>query len=703
MTRRRFPLVDSLIGTPSTGPRLGAAALLPHGIVIELYADEACTTPLDATDLDGNPIGAVIVDGVTIPRFLGPDSDDVTVYGRRAGGTGLGFPMQAIDTVQIPPRLSEESLAVQFAQGVQVKPGASASDNVAILADAMTSAAAFGAPIIPIGVFPISGPIVVPANTKIDGRFGTLKQTAPLTTALSISTAGVTVSDLSFVGLASDYVNTSAVYNSSAIALGAATDLLIENCKITGYAGAGIQSIGAADRVRIVGNVITGPGADYIPAVTGQYSAGIRWLSGGTWEAAGNEITGYAQGVVTTTGIADFRITNNYIHDIPGQHGLYIGSCKRAVISNNTVDVTAILGMKIQIGPGDSETDSVAITGNVFTNVGDTGILLTNTGREAGDPARLRRVSVLGNVVTNAGSDGIQANSLVGASILGNILTNVRAGVSLIACSDTGVTHNRIKYATQQGIKVESVADVQIEHNRIIDPASANGSTSEHGIHAILTNTDLVIHRNRITDSLGNMRYGIYIADATTMPTLEVTDNYTTGASDYGIRFAAAAPVRGWRGNVATGVLGTVLNRPTSGYGRQGREFFDSAIPTAGRYELNDLVWNIAPVAGGPVGWICAASGSPGTWRAWGRLDLSAIATLDFPSVAAGGSQELGIVVSGAAVGDVVQVGPPATIEAGLVWGAYVSAANTVKVRVSNLTAAAIDPASASWKVTVGK
>lgn len=98
MTRRLFPLVDVLVGTPSSGPRLGAAALVPHGLVVELFADAACTVPLDATDLDGSPISSVTVDGVTIPPFYGPDDDTVArVYGRPAGATGVGFAMTPAD------------------------------------------------------------------------------------------------------------------------------------------------------------------------------------------------------------------------------------------------------------------------------------------------------------------------------------------------------------------------------------------------------------------------------------------------------------------------------------------------------------------------------------------------------------------------------------------------------------------------------
>jgi len=78
-------------------------------------------------------------------------------------------------------------------------------------------------------------------------------------------------------------------------------------------------------------------------------------------------------------------------------------------------------------------------------------------------------------------------------------------------------------------------------------------------------------------------------------------------------------------------------------------------------------------------------------------------ATLDFPSIAAGGNAELTVTATGAASGDLVDLGPPAALEAGLIATARVSAANTVTIRLYNSTAGAVDPVSATWKVRVGK
>jgi hypothetical protein len=38
------------------------------------------------------------------------------------------------------------------------------------------------------------------------------------------------------------------------------------------------------------------------------------------------------------------------------------------------------------------------------------------------------------------------------------------------------------------------------------------------------------------------------------------------------------------------------------------------AVPTKGAYAQGDYIRNTKPTAGGPLGWVCVASGNPGTW-----------------------------------------------------------------------------------------
>lgn len=84
-------------------------------------------------------------------------------------------------------------------------------------------------------------------------------------------------------------------------------------------------------------------------------------------------------------------------------------------------------------------------------------------------------------------------------------------------------------------------------------------------------------------------------------------------------------------------------------------------------------------------------------------LSMDTTATLNFPSIAAATVAVLTVTIRGATPGpnSLVLLGPPSTIEAGLIWSGFVSANDTVSIRLFNGTAGAIDPAAASWRVAV--
>lgn len=82
---------------------------------------------------------------------------------------------------------------------------------------------------------------------------------------------------------------------------------------------------------------------------------------------------------------------------------------------------------------------------------------------------------------------------------------------------------------------------------------------------------------------------------------------------------------------------------------------------------------------------------------------LTASAALDFASIAAAASADLTITVTGAVANDEVALGLPVAPAAGLVFNAFVSAANTVTIRATNITALAVDAASATYSVSVFK
>jgi hypothetical protein len=80
---------------------------------------------------------------------------------------------------------------------------------------------------------------------------------------------------------------------------------------------------------------------------------------------------------------------------------------------------------------------------------------------------------------------------------------------------------------------------------------------------------------------------------------------------------------------------------------------------------------------------------------------LSGSASLNFGSIAAASQANLTITVTGAAVGDEVALALPAAPAAGIIFNAFVSAANTVTIRASNITLTAVDPDAATYGVIV--
>ncbi len=78
-------------------------------------------------------------------------------------------------------------------------------------------------------------------------------------------------------------------------------------------------------------------------------------------------------------------------------------------------------------------------------------------------------------------------------------------------------------------------------------------------------------------------------------------------------------------------------------------------------------------------------------------------ASLNFPSIAVSSSSDLTVTVTGAVLGDTCSCSPNGVIETGVAWNCFVSASNTVTVRMANVRSSSIDPVVRNWKVNVIK
>ena len=80
---------------------------------------------------------------------------------------------------------------------------------------------------------------------------------------------------------------------------------------------------------------------------------------------------------------------------------------------------------------------------------------------------------------------------------------------------------------------------------------------------------------------------------------------------------------------------------------------------------------------------------------------LTATASLSFGSIAQASCAQLTFALTGANPGDSIAPGWPSTIEGGLVGNMFVSASNTVAVRLCNLSGSALTPASQTFRAYV--
>jgi len=442
---------------------------------------------------------------------------------------------------------------------------AGAGDQTARLTALLAAPAPLGVKQL-IGSFTISGTPAVPASTYVDGSAATITQTASLTPALSVG-SGSTVHGLTIVGKGTDWVNNSTVYAAAGFSLAASsTDVTIENCTITGMAGAGVYSATAPTRLRVLDCRFSGVGSPTIPASTGQYSAGVVINANGATDLTirGGSIKDFAQGIVTGS-VAGVSITGVGRISAVGQHAIYLGSVTKGVISGVRIDGTGLEGIKVQISDASpTHTDGLTIADVVMDSLGSHGVHLANTETVPG--THMARRVTIHDVVTNHTTAGNGHDVVLeyadGATVHDCIGNGGQRGIYALGCTAVKIHHNRTVGATKSGIALTSCTDSDVDHNRIVDVATANTVSDEYGIFVSgASSANIRFFGNRITDAAGNMQYCVYVAGGD-LTTMAFANNTGSGASDYGFRSAVTTNAALWNSNDLAGTSGRFFNVP---------------------------------------------------------------------------------------------------------------------------------------------
>lgn len=521
----------------------------PSGKVMRLRAKEAYDTtddfldqfPIVSSKADNAKAAADAIPG-TVANSIQPGGSIRVISDQLYSPTDLGDALEATGT----PGMDDSNLIAKI-----------------------NEAADRNKPLHLIGHFRIQAALPVVGNIEVRSLGAVIEQTAHSKSIFTVDGNGTKITGVGMQGIPGDWVNSSTVYSSLGIhVLATASNVALSGCSIIGVAGAGIQIEDGAINVDMDNNIIIGPGSGVIGHDTaGQFSAGIRPLGSGSWSAEKNDISGYAQGIVAGAP-SNQRIIGNQIHDLPGQHGLYLKLGSGSVVEGNLIWNTGIDGMKYSIEQVDA-TD-IVINGNVFRELGGRGIAVINTELTGHPELRGRRIIISNNVVTDCGlssnSDAINVDHGVGVAVFGNLIFNSgRHGINVDISTQIEVLNNWIFGAKQNGIILNRTSDFELGYNRIKNAGSALVASNQNGIQITgsdqtnFPTTDGMIRGNVITDANAKMQYGVHVGSGD-QANIDFLHNITRGATSAGFRGLSGIAARSFYGNQ----FGTIVAPPSN-------------------------------------------------------------------------------------------------------------------------------------------
>ncbi len=273
------------------------------------------------------------------------------------------------------------------------------------------------------------------------------------------------------------------------------------------------------------------------------------------------------------------------------------------------------------------------------------------------------------------------------------------------ADSDTGLfsaATNTIGFATNGTVKAVLNQDGRLGIG-ITDPERALHVFSNSSLGQFRVSHSTTAHLNLIVSSTGSATfnsigtstgYNFQVGGNTYFQTAKgyvylfdaVTASYIVNNNNTGMYFTA-----GYLEEFEVGMYGSDADETIAAYNISDNLFYyfnralygdNNAIISTASFTFQDSV----------------KIGSSGTAIAG---VFSATATLNFPSISSNGTESLTMTVTGATTGSSVCLSAPSTLEAGLIFSGFVSAANTVTIRIHNTAGSAVDPASATWRATV--
>lgn len=324
-----------------------------------------------------------------------------------------------------------------------------------------------------------------------------------------------------------------------------------------------------------------------------------------------------------------FKVSDNIAHGISEFVVLWVspeGRTKTVSVLDNDVVLYGVSGdsrmalfRTASHGPGSQPVDTVVVDGNTV-NCEYSGPWDTSAGFVWQGLVRCigcKRLLVKNNHVTDP------PRAFVDISPDATDLTHIEiTGNTALNCASRPIPGDEYTAAVVAGSfnYASELAVILIERNRF-DVGAAEAShgiylTNYKGAAGILGDT-IAIRGNEVSGATGREVLLFTGAGSTWGPVkLDHTYNYWPDGLNYGDALfagAGAAIVAGSCARVGTfSVLRTVSNHKVEGQGE--------ATPTGLYWPRGSIIHNTAPAAGGNVGWVCVADGTPGTWKTFGSI-----------------------------------------------------------------------------------
>lgn len=185
----------------------------------------------------------------------------------------------------------------------------------------------------------------------------------------------------------------------------------------------------------------------------------------------------------------------------------------------------------------------------------------------------------------------VTKSNLKQVGTLNNLVVSGSLNVSQFVIFDAGL--NRLGIGTETPNATFSVASNTVEF--IVQPGVSSVDIGTHTNSGLNIKTD---GTDRITVSAnGNI-------------TLGLKGNTDTKINLYG------------RVGIGVTSVESDVSLSTAGAVKFQNKKFEVGIsmPVSGAYTVGDIIWNSAPSANQPIGWVCVITGNPGQWKSFGQI-----------------------------------------------------------------------------------